>query len=238
MVFHEKHEPMRALVVITTPKLAGKASDMFSELMIPIQYEWHGVGTAPSEIIDILGLGNPNKTVLISFMKRSLALQVLKKLKKRLKLGTTNSGIAFTVSITGANSLLVKMLEQMQESKIKSIQGKDDKKMSDSNFSVIVAIVNQGYSENVMDAAREAGAHGGTVIPSRRIGNEQTIGFWGMGIQNENDTVLIVADSTHKLKIMQAISEKCGVHSDAKGIVLSLPIDTVIGVEDEDEDEE
>ena len=57
-----------------------------------------------------------------------------------------------------------------------------------------------------------------------------------MGIQNENDTVLIVTDDTHKLSIMQKIGEKCGIHSDAKGIVLSLPIDTVIGIEAEDDD--
>lgn len=237
MISHEKHEPIRTLVVITTPKLADKASDMFKEFKIPIQYEWHGVGTAPSEIIDILGLGNPNKTVLISFTKKHCAEELLKKLKKKLKFGTVNSGIAFTIPITSANSLIVKMLEQSDESKFKNLPRKDDKRMSDSKYSVIAVIVNQGYSENVMEAAREAGAHGGTVIPSRRIGNEQTIGFWGMGIQNENDTVLIVAENSHKLEIMQVIGEKCGIHSEAKGIVLSMPIDTVIGIEDEDDDE-
>lgn len=238
MISHEKHEPMRTLVVITTPKLADKASDMFKDFKIPLQYEWYGVGTAPSEIIDILGLGNPDRAVLICFAKRNLAEELLIKLKRKLKLGSVNSGIAFTVPITSANSLIVKMLEQTQESKFKIKRERDEKKMSDSKYSVIAVIVNQGYSENVMEAARAAGAHGGTVIPSRRIGNEQTIGFWGMGIQNENDTVLIVTENSHKLEIMQAIGEKCGVHSEAKGIVLSLPIDTVIGIEDEDDDDE
>lgn len=224
------------MVIITTPKLADKASDIFREFQVPIQYEWHGVGTAPSEIIDILGLGNPKKTVIISFVKKHCADELLKKLKKKLKLGTVNSGIAFTVPITSANSLIVRMLENADESKFRSVFRKDDKKMSDCQYSVIAVVVNQGYSESVMEAAREAGAHGGTVIPSRRMGNEQTIGFWGMGIQNENDTVLIVTDDTHKLSIMQKIGEKSGIHSDAKGIVLSLPIDTVIGIEAEDDD--
>ncbi len=232
MISHEKHDPMRVLVVITTPKLADKASDMFKEYRIPLQYEWYGVGTAPSEIIDILGLGNPDKTVLISFTKKYIAESLMRKLKKKLKIGTVNSGIAFTVPIKSANSLIVKMLEQTDENS-KLFQRKDEKKMSDTAYSVIAVIVNQGYSENVMEAARAAGAYGGTVIPSRRIGNEQTIGFWGMGIQNENDTVLIVADDSHKLAIMQAIGEKCGVHSEAKGIVLSMPIDSVIGIDDD-----
>ena len=42
--------------------------------------------------------------------------------------------------------------------------------------------------------------------------------------------ILILADAEHKLPIMQAIGEKCGVHSDAKGIVLSLPIDSAVGL--------
>ncbi len=234
MISHEKHDHMRVIAVITTPKLANKASDMFRDFSLPLQYEWHAVGTAPSEIIDILGLGNPDKTVLISLAKRRLAEEVLVKLKKKLKLGTVNSGIAFTIPITGANSLTVKMIEQIDENKLSEEKRKDERKMSDSKYSVIAVTVNQGYSENVMDAAREAGAYGGTVIPGRRIGTEQTIGFWGTGIQNENDTVLIVAENDIKLQIMQAVGEKCGMHSDAKGMVLSLPLDTVIGIENEE----
>lgn len=103
--------------------------------------------------------------------------------------------------------------------------------MSDIKYSLIAAVVNQGYSENVMEAAKAAGANGGTVVPSRGISNEQAMGFWGMSIQHEKDMVFIVADSECKLDIMKAIAEKCGVHSDAKGIVLSLPIDSVIGFE-------
>lgn len=233
MVSHEKHEPMRTLFLITTPKLAHKASDMFAKYRAPIQYECHAVGTAPSEIIDILGLGSPEKTVIISLMKKRLADELLVTLKKKLKLGTVNSGIAFTLPITGANALIVKLLEQNTEEDNEST-GKDDKNMSETKYSLITVIVNQGYSENVMEAARQAGAHGGTVVPCRRIGNEQTIGFWGMGVQNENDMVYIVAENSDKLKIMQAICEKCGLHSEAKGMVLSMPIDTVLGVENEE----
>ncbi len=209
------------------------ASDMFAEYRAPIQYECHAVGTAPGEIIDILGLGSPDKTVIVSLIKKQLADELLKALKKKLKLGTVNSGIAFTLPITGANSLIVKMIEQSSEWR-QDTSGKDDKKMSECKYSLISVIVNQGYSENVMEAAREAGAHGGTVVPYRRIGNEHTIGFWGMGVQNENDMVFIVTENSRKLKIMQAIGEKCGLHSEAKGMVLSMPIDTVPGIEDEE----
>ena len=105
----EKHEPFRALVLITTPKLANKASDMFQKNTVPIHYQCHGVGTAPSEVIDVVGLGNPDKILLISFLSKQFADEMLKKLKKILRLGSVNSGIAFTLPLSGANRLIVKM---------------------------------------------------------------------------------------------------------------------------------
>lgn len=228
---NEKNALLRVLVLITTPKLADKAAEMFRKGAIPVQYEWNAVGTASSEMIDVLGLGSPDKSVLMSFIPKPFADEMLKKFKKKLKLGTVNSGIAFTLPLSGANNLLVQMMEHLDEKEIINIKREVGIKMADIKYSLIAAVVNQGYSENVMDAARAAGANGGTVVPSRRIGSEQAMGFWGMSIQNEKDMVFIVASSENKLKIMQAIGEKCGMHSEAKGIVVSLPIDSVIGFE-------
>lgn len=227
----DKITPFRMLVLITTPKLADKAADMFKQGAIPVQYEWNAIGTASSEMIDMLGLGNPDKTMLMSFMPKPFADIMLKKLKKELRLGTVNSGIAFTMPLSGANHLVVRLYEHLEEHICQEEQGKGKFSMADCQYFLIAAIVNQGYSENVMDAARAAGANGGTVVPSRRIGDEQALGFWGMSIQSEKDIVFIVADKENRLDIMKSIGEKCGMHSEAKGILVSLPIDRVIGFE-------
>ena len=99
----------RILVLITTPKLAHKAAEMFRQGAIPVQYEWNAFGTASSEMIDVLGLGTPEKSILTSFMPRPFADTMLKKLKKELKIGSINSGIAFTIPLTGADNLIVHM---------------------------------------------------------------------------------------------------------------------------------
>ncbi len=218
------------LILITTHKLAEKANEMFRRGAVPVQYNWNAVGTASSEMIDVLGLGSPERCVLISFLPNPFAGKMLKKLKKELKLGRVNSGIAFTIPMTGANNLIVRMMEQLEKDEKSEVEAQ----MIDTKYYMIAAVVNQGHSENVMEAARAAGARGGTVVPSRSVGNEQAMAFWGMSIQEEKDTVLIVANSENKLKIMQAIGEKCGMHSDAKGIVVSLPIDSVIGMPEDD----
>lgn len=233
---NEKHAPMRALFLITAPKYSEKAADMFRKGAVPIQYMWKAAGTAPNEVMDILGLGSPDKSVLISMLPKPFADKMLQMLQKELKLGKTNSGIAFTLPMSGANNLILCMLEKLREGarEEKGLPGrKDEIMMADSKYSLIVAVVDQGYSEEVMDAARSAGAGGGTVVHSRRIGNKEAMGFWGMSIQEEKEMLFIVTENESKLRIMQAIGEKCGMHSEAKGIVLSLPIDTAIGLNEQ-----
>lgn len=104
--------------------------------------------------------------------------------------------------------------------------------MAEIRHVMIASIVNQGYSEEVMNAARSAGAAGGSVLHSRRVGSEKAMDFWGLSVQEEKEIVLIIADAEHKLAIMQAIGEACGMRSDAKGIVISLPIDAAVGLND------
>ena len=106
--------------------------------------------------------------------------------------------------------------------------------MAEMKHVMIASIVNQGYSEEVMNAARAAGASGGSILHSRRVGNEKATEFWGLSVQEEKEIILILANAENKLAIMQAISDACGIRSDAKGIVVSLPIDAVIGLNDEE----
>ena len=226
MRMNEKTVPLRILAVITTPRLSKKALELFRRGNVPVQYEWHGLGTASSEMMDILGLGTPEKRVLLTVLPKPFADRMGRKLKEAAVIGTKNSGIAFTLPMSGVNHLLLQMLEALQGEETNE-RGKSG--MEDMKYALIAAVVNQGYSENVMEAARGAGAGGGTVIPGRRTGSEEAIQFWGMSIQEEKEMILIITEQENKLKIMQAISAKCGLHSEADGLVLSLPIDTVIG---------
>ena len=237
MIPKDKQVHFRILFLIISPKLTDKAIKLFHTGTIPVQYQLNGIGTASSEMMDILGLGSPDKSILITMLPKIFADKMLKKVKKELKLGTKNSGIAFTMPMSGVNNLLFQMLEQFKKEEIKEGKKKEEAIVGEIKHSLIVAIVNQGYSEAVMDAAREAGAGGGTVVHRRRLGDTEAMSFWGLSIQEEKEIVFIVAGKEQKLKIMQAIGEKCGVHKEAKGIVFSLPIDSVIGIEEEDEEE-
>lgn len=218
---------LRLLMLITHPKFSDKASKMFTKSGVPMHYKFNAVGTASSEMMDILGLGSSDKSVLVSILPKVTAEEMLKKLLKELRLSATNSGIAFTAPLSGISNLIVRLYADQN-----SNEEKEETDMTESKYSMIAALVNPGFSEEVMKVAREVGAGGGSVVHCRRIADEATVAKIGLDVQEEKEVVLIITANEAKLPIMQAIGKSCGVHSDAKGFVFSLPIESAIGLND------
>ena len=107
---NQNRKAYRMLLLIATPKLVGKALGMFKEENIPIQYVFHAQGTATSEVMDMLGLDGVDKNVLMSMMSKEWADEMRKKLRKKLHLGMPNTGIAFTLVMSGASGHIVQII--------------------------------------------------------------------------------------------------------------------------------
>ena len=215
------------LLLIATPKLADKAAELFASMRVPVQHRISAKGTASSEIMDTLGFGSVDKSLLCTTVPKSVGNELLTQLHDKLRLDAVNSGIAFTIPMTGATNLLVRMMNGIGD---QNNTRKDENTVKNSNYTLIAAIVDRGFSGDVMESAKAAGAGGGTVLHSRSIQSEDATSFWGMSVQEEKEIVLILAYHETKKEIMRAISEACGMHSQAKGLVLSLPIDSVMGI--------
>ena len=224
---------IRMLILITTPKLAKRAEDLYNDEDVPLHYHLAGEGTASSEMMDILGLDGSDKGILVSFLPKCFSDDMLVKLRKALRIGSVNSGIAFTVPLTGANGFVMKRLCSIGEEYEKTHEErKVENTMTEMKYAMVAAVVDQGHGDEVMEAARSAGARGGTVIHGRQVGDETAVNFWGISLTDEKEIVMIITDNERKLPIMQAISKNCGVNSEAKGFVLSMPIERVIGISD------
>ena len=221
------HPSYQMLLLIATQKLADKATELFKEMNIPVQHRLGAKGTASSEIMDTLGFGSIDKALLCAMVPRASGDEMLSQLHTKLRLDAVNSGIAFTIPLTGATNLLVRMMNSISE---QNNERKDENTVTNSNYTLIAAIVDRGFSGDVMEAAKKAGAGGGTVLHSRSIESEEATNFWGMSVQEEKEIVLILTKHESKKEIMRAISEKCGMQSKAKGLVMSLPIDSVMGI--------
>lgn len=225
------NQAFRILLLITDTKLTEKAEKLFKSEELPIHYKINAMGTASSEMMDILGLGTPEKSFFISIMTKKLADKMIRKAHNELKFNIPGNGIGFTLFMTGANSHIFKMLCEIEGKDSDLAERKDDRLMSEIKRTLIIAVVNHGYSEEVMNSAKEKGATGGTVIHGKHIGDEEASALWGLSIKKEKDLVLIVADFDKRLDIMKAIGESCGIHTEAKGIIVSTPIDAVVGLD-------
>lgn len=99
-----------------------------------------------------------------------------------------------------------------------------------TDHELIFVVANEGYTDLIMDAARSAGASGGTVIKARGSGAEYTKKFFGFSIASEKELHMIVTPAQGRNHIMQAIMEKAGLESKAQSIVFSLPVSHAIGL--------
>ena len=92
---------------------------------------------------------------------------------------------------------------------------------------LILAVVNQGHSDDLVNSAREAGASGGTVINTRAQAHEGFISFFDVSEHAEKEIILLLVDRDKKTSIMKILSDTHGLNSEAKGILLSMPVDEV-----------
>ena len=95
---------------------------------------------------------------------------------------------------------------------------------------VIFCVVNAGFSESVMDAAKEFGARGGTVIRARGTASSEAEKLFNITIQPEKEIVMILVSSDIKDDILRAIYREVGLKTPGQGIAFSMPVDNVVGL--------
>lgn len=223
---------LRLLTLIIDSKLATKAETIFKKNEVHVQYRFAGEGTATNQTLDYLGLGRSEKTIFICVEPDVKAQSLLDKVADALYLRQPGSGIVFTIPIDSVSSPIVKLIdEETREITQNNAHNGVNKVMEHISHDLILAMMNRGYSEKVIKVAKAAGARGGTVVNARHIGLEDSTHFWGISIQDEREIIAIVTTRENKSNIMHAIGEKFGMKSDAHGLMISLPVDSIEGVD-------
>ena len=110
--------------------------------------------------------------------------------------------------------------------------------MSTFSHEVIFCIVNTGFSETVMEAAKDAGARGGTVLNARGTANKEAESFFHIAVQPEKEIVMILVKKEIKDKVLLALNKAVGLETAGQGIAFSVPVDRVVGIADGDEKKE
>lgn len=222
----------RALLMVTREEDQAKIDKILSTADIPIYFQARGLGTAPSEIMDILGLSGGAKQVTMGFLPKYMVKPVFETLNETCSLRKRGHGIAVTIPISGIQNHMLRVLkDEAREAMEQMFRGDEIEMKEKSEYSLIWVSVKSGYSDDVVDAARAAGAKGGTVMKGRRRNSERIQQLFGISVQDEQDFVMIIVPKARKAEIMSAISAACGTRTGAHGVVISLPIDDALGLE-------
>lgn len=226
-----KKQKLQALIVIVDRVKNKQVTEILQARHILLHFVCLAEGTATSEIMDLLGLGATDKAVTLCIIPKGLAPELLEDLSTKLNLHGPGGGIAFTVPLSGISSQALQLLDQNIRESIQHEMDKEVESMrTGASHDLILAVIDQGCSEDLMTVAKAAGARGGTVIHARRISTEASVKFFGIAIQAEKEIVAILTAREKKTEIMKALNHHCGTHSEAKGIFLSLPVDSIAGM--------
>lgn len=214
-----------SLLMIIAPTYAEKNYlNLLEKYKVRFKAITYGKGTASSSLLEYFGLNEVGKIVIFAVLPYITGKHILRYAKSRLKIDEPGNGIAFTIPLSSAAKY---MQDFYKDSNLEDFEMKEESKH------LIITIANEGFAEMVMNAAKKAGATGGTTINGRGLETEKIVKFLGISIEPEKDIVMIIADENKKTPIMNEIVESCGLKTPGAGICFSIPVENVAGLMNE-----
>jgi nitrogen regulatory protein PII len=208
-------------------------SEACNECCVSLHFSAIGYGTAKSNYMSYLGLDEIEKRVVYALIPNYTENQVLRAINKRLKLYLMGNGIAFTIPLSGISSIISNAILSTpfrEETAAEPSKNTSDKERTKKMHELIIAVVNQKFTDKVLDCSRAAGATGATILHTRSINNKQAEQLIGTSFKQETDTIAFLTSSEYKAKIMEAIRENAGLKTDGGAVLFSLPVDSLIGI--------
>ena len=214
------------MVTVTNRNYRKQFREFFEKNDLQIFVGALGRGTARSEVLDYFGLEESEKLLYFSVVTDTTWRKLRRALITQMLIDVPGTGIAFVIplsSVGGKKAMQFLINEQEYEKE-------EESELKDTEYELLVAIANQGYIDSVMEAARSAGAGGGTVIHGKGTGMKLAEKYLGVSLVEEKELILIVTRSKEKNAIMRAIMERTGLEAKEKAIVFSLPVSSVAGI--------
>lgn len=148
--------------------------------------------------------------------------RLVRQAARELWLDIPGRGILMTVPVSTIGGAAARdyLLQQEAEERMEREQ----------THELIVVITNQGCTDKVMDAARAAGATGGTSIHAKGTGAELARRFLGVSIAAERELIFILARKEDRSPIMKGVMSQAGIHSAAQSLAFSLPVSDIAGL--------
>lgn len=210
--------PMVLLSIVERDK-GKKLIKELESLNIKVNFQCVGSGTAPTEMMDIFGIGTKDKDVIISLGKEDSVRDMVSSLSS-LEGNSKYGGLMIIIKVSAANRILTEILSFGSDKNTE--RGSGPMKNEHQNNLIIIS-VNEGYSDDVMQVARKAGATGGTVIKGRLANIEQFADISKSAVDGEREILFILAPLKTSAQIMEDVNLQFGTTSAANGIIVAVP---------------
>ena len=214
------------LITIVRRKDAPEYEEFYRSEGVDVVYTATCNGTAHAKTLNLLGIERTEKSMLFSTVTGDTLTRLKRLLTTKMKIDLPDRGVAMAIPLSGVGGS--RTLEYFTSGqKTTDITLTEDNSMQ-SSHELIVAIYERGHTDLVMDAAREAGAGGGTTVNAKgtAAGAQK---FFGLSLAGEKEIVFIVSGIDKKKDIMKAIMQKAGPESKAHALVFSLPVSETAG---------
>ena len=179
-----------------------------------------GMGTIKNHLLEILGLYELRKEIVLMVADKELAYNALEEINTELVLNKPNHGIAFTTSVS--NLLGSRNCTYDSSNKHGGVKN--------TMYNAIFVVVDKGVAESVIDAASLAGARGGTIINARGSGVHETSTVFSMAIEPEKEIVMILSENTLTEAICDSIRKELKIDDPGNGIIFVLDINKTYGL--------
>lgn len=216
-----KKTPFCIVITMLERGSSLKVTRAYEKCGLHFHYRLTGEGTASSDLLNILGIGSSERDVLISPAPRAAAEQLVATVQQEGLSGVHVKGILCQIPLTGASTRLIGAMTD-----ISTVSKEEGSTMENqSKQSMILIAVDQGFTDAVMDTARQAGARGGTVLRSHILKNEEMESFGGPTFAGERELIMIVASQGERNAIMEQVDRAHGGESPAHAILYSMPVE-------------
>lgn len=208
----------------------GKGSayiKMLQDMQVYVHYQGIGSGTASSEMMDILGLGSSDKDIMLSFTTYKTMENIASELNKLVGANMGFNGLTMVISTSAFSKITAEIIKKVSD---KEGKGESGNMHSEYKYSLILVSVNRGYTDEVMQVAKKAGATGGTVIKARLAEAQLLEAYANTTLNEEKEIVSILAPNSIRNQILEDVNREFGLKSEAQGIVLSVPVDKVFKI--------
>lgn len=184
----------------------------------------YGRGTVRNPILNLLGLDNPRKEILITLTEEANRKNILEQLHKELHMERHGHGICVALPITRVYGLRGQVAEGYT---LPTTYPEGDDSV---NYELIVSIANHGKGEDVVEAAQKAGATGATLLHGRGSGVHKVEKFFNLEIEPEKEVIFIVSECSKSDAIIENIRTAIDFNTPNSGIIFTLSITDAIGL--------